>query len=203
MSYLKFIRTVKPSLLDPTQKPADEKARLEALRRYEIFNTPPEEIFRAYTELAALTLKTPIALMSFVESDKVHYKHAYGIDREGEVIDRQKSPCSIAIMSKEVSQFRYALADPCVLADEKNLAEAGYKFYAGAPMTTTDGFNIGILAVVDRNSRSYTAKELKTLKALAKEVMQEVELRLDKNDTLPHKEQRLREILAKIQLLSH
>lgn len=181
MAYVNIFRNLKrkPPSFDPTIKPADDKERVQALRQFEIFDTPSEEIFSAYTELAALTFHTPIGLMSFVEEDVVHYKQAYGVNRTGELVPRKNSPCSIAIMSKEVTLFRYALTDPCVLADESNLSEAGYKFYAGAPLITKDGFGIGMLAVVDREPREYSDEEVETLKQLAREVMYEIELRLE------------------------
>ena len=188
MNYINIVRNIKSSLpksFDPTLKPEHDGERAAAMKRFEIYDTPSEEIFSAYTELAALSFKTPIALMSFVDVDTVFYKQAYGVERTGQIVSRKNSPCSLAIMSKEVTQFRYALSEPCVLADEKILAEAGYKFYAGAPMVTKDDFAIGILAVVDKAPRVYTDEELIQLKALAAEVMREVELRyeLRRNNT--------------------
>lgn len=184
MAYVNINRNLRkaPPTFDPTVVPVNEADRLKALRRFKIFDTPSEEIFSAYTELAALTFRTPIGLMSFVDEDTVHYKQAFGVERTGQLVPRKNSPCSIAIMAKEVVLFRYALTDPCVLADEKNLAEAGYKFYAGAPLTTSDGFNIGMLAVVDRVPRTYSDEELDHLKRLASETMMEVQLRLGSND---------------------
>lgn len=182
MAYINIVRNVKsshPTSFDPTQKPGDDDERVKALRRFEILDSPSEEIFSAYTELAALTFCTPIALMSFVDRDTTYYKQAYGVNRTGQSVPRKNSPCSIAIMNKEIALFRYALSDPCVLADEKNLAEEGYKFYAGAPLTTKDDFNIGMLAVVDKVPRTYSDEELQSLRQLAYEVMREVECRID------------------------
>lgn len=179
--YINIIRNVKniPVSFDPTFRPANDLQRINALKTFDIFDTPSEEIFSAYTELAALTFKTPIALMSFVGDDYVFYKESFGVNRTGQLVNRKKSPCTIAILSGEVTVFRYALTDPCVLADEKNLGEAGYKFYAGAPLITTDGYNIGMLAVVDRSPRVYSDNELVSLQQLARDVMREIELRLE------------------------
>jgi GAF domain-containing protein len=112
-----------------------------------------------------------------VDSDTVHYKQAYGVERTGQLVPRKNSPCSIAILHSEVTLFRYALSDPCVLADDGKLAEVGYKFYAGAPLVTSDHFNIGMLAVVDKVPRHYSAEEMNKLRLLAAEVMQEIEFR--------------------------
>lgn len=205
MAYVNINRNLRrtPKNFDPKAVPDNEVERLKALRRFKIFDTPSEEIFSAYTELAALTFRAPIGLMSFVEEETVHYKQAYGVERTGQLVPRKNSPCSIAILNKEVVLFRYALTDPCVLADEKNLAEAGYKFYAGAPLTTSDGFNIGMLAVVDRVPRTYTDEELDRLRQLAEETMREVQFRLDSRDktSLLAFNQRLKALHARVESL--
>lgn len=204
MSYVNINRKLKGgSAFDPTTKPDNDQERVAALRRLEIFDTPSEEIFSAYTELAALTFNTPIALMSFVDVDAVHYKQAHGVDRTGQIVPRKNSPCSIAILHNEVTLFRYALTDPCVLADEEKLAEVGYKFYAGAPLVTANKHNIGMLAVVDKKPREYSSEELSRLKQLATDVMGEIEFRLaTKNKSAtPELNERLKIIHAKVALL--
>ena len=180
MSYLKIVRSARPDQepLDPTAKAPNDAERAKALHRLEILGSPSEEIFSTITELAALTFHTPIALMSFVDADHVFYKQAAGVDKTGLLVDRKKSPCSLAILNSEVTTFRYELADPCVIADKEKLSGAGYKFYAGAPMFTSDGYAIGILAVVDRVYRVYSKEEEQILKDLAKLTMAEVEFRL-------------------------
>lgn len=203
MGYINIIRRLKtgvPPTYDPHSKPDKDAERAGVMRRYKIFDTPSEEIFSAYTELAARSLRTPIALMSFVDDDHVFYKETYGVNRTGELVHRKNSPCSVAIMSKEVTQFRYALSDPCVLADEKTLAEAGYKFYAGAPMITPDGYSIGILAVVDKEPRVYSPEEMDLLKKLSEEVMNEIEFRLEllKNPDVQILNGRLQKIRSKL-----
>ena len=205
MTYVNISRNLRrtPTTFDPTAVPENEAERLKALRRFKIFDTPSEQIFSAYTELAALTFRTPIGLMSFVDQDTVHYKQAYGVERTGQLVPRKNSPCTIAIMSHEVVLFRYALTDPCVLADEKNLSEIGYKFYAGAPLTTDDGFNIGMLAVVDKVPRIYTEEELDCLKRLASETMLEVQCRMDARNraSLLSFNQRLRALKTRVESL--
>jgi GAF domain-containing protein len=205
MSYLKVNRSVKysPASFDPLQKMNDEDARLKALRKLGIFNTPSEEIFSIYAELAARSLKTPIGLMSFVEEDSVYYKEAFGSPVRGEVVPKKNSPCSIAIQSNEVVTFRYKLTEPCVLADEKQLAEVGYKFYAGAPLTTSDGFRIGMLAVADRELRTYSEGDLSLLKKISEEIIPIIEYRaqLSKAKDIALFNNKLKELRARIDAL--
>lgn len=205
--YINIVRNIKnkPVSFDPAFRPANDSQRILALRRFKIFNTPSEEIFSAYTELAALTFKTPIALMSFVDEEQVFYKESYGVSRTGQVVSRKNSPCTLAILNAEVTVFRYALTDPCVLADEKNREGAGYKFYAGAPLVTTDGFNIGMLAVVDRKPREYSDDELDRLQELSREVMTEIEFRsaVTTNLSIPQLNNRLNRLHSRVEALRH
>lgn len=75
IGYINIVRNIKnkPVSFDPAFRPANDSPRILALRRFKIFNTPSEEIFSAYMGLAALTFKTPIALMSFVDAEQVFY----------------------------------------------------------------------------------------------------------------------------------
>jgi GAF domain-containing protein len=125
---------------------------------------------------------TPIALISFVDEDTVFYKESFGVNRTGELVARKNSPCTLAILNDEITLLRYALSDPCVLADTKNLEEAGYKFYAGAPLRTKENFNIGMLAVVDKKSREYSDEQLHELTLLAAEVINEINFRLSEHN---------------------
>jgi GAF domain-containing protein len=180
MGYVKIVRNFKTEgkPFDPFVRPSNDAERLKALHELNIMNTSSEEIFSLYTELAARMFTTPIALISFVDQDTVFYKESFGVNRTGELVARKNSPCTLAILNDEITLLRYALSDPCVLADTKNLEEVGYKFYAGAPLKTKDNFNIGMLAVVDKKSREYSDEQLHELKLLAAEIMNEITLRL-------------------------
>jgi sigma-B regulation protein RsbU (phosphoserine phosphatase) len=54
----------------------------------------------------------------------------------------------------------------------------GLRFYAGVPLTTNDGFNLGTLCVIDQQPRKLTDDEVASLSDLASVVMDELELRL-------------------------
>jgi GAF domain-containing protein len=204
MGYVKIVRNFKTEgkNLDPFVRPANDVHRVEALRKLKVMNTSSEEIFSLYTELAARMFITPIALISFVDEDTVFYKESFGVKRTGELVARKNSPCTLAILNDEITLLRYALSDPCILADTKNLEEAGYKFYAGAPLKTFDNFNIGMLAVVDKKSREYSDEQFEQLKTLANEVMNEISLRLtDQNSKNPDINVRVKDLRSRIDAL--
>jgi GAF domain-containing protein len=204
MGYVKIVRNFKTEAkaFDPDARPSNDVQRVQALHKLNIMNTSSEEIFSLYTELAARMFMTPIALISFVDQDTVFYKESFGINRTGELVARKNSPCTLAILNDEITLLRYALSDPCVLADTKNLEEAGYKFYAGAPLKTADNFNIGMLAVVDKKSREYSDEQLDQLKMLATEVVNEISLRLsEQNSSKANVNARIKILRSRIEAL--
>ncbi|HVE66132.1 MAG TPA: GAF domain-containing protein, partial [Thermoanaerobaculia bacterium] len=62
-------------------------------------------------------------------------------------------------------------ANPLVAADPK------LRFYAGAPLITEEGFPVGTLAVLDVVPRELSRGQLESLRALARQVVAQLELR--------------------------
>ncbi|WP_411274213.1 ATP-binding protein [Daejeonella sp.] len=157
--------------------PENDIRRIEALRRYQILNSPPEHAFDNVAKLATQIFGVPISLISLVDANKVFFKANIGMGDEI-VEDRGDSLCSLAVMNTEVTVFENAPDEPCLMANPNVAGSLGLKFYAGAPLTTHDGFHIGTVCVIDKETRSFSEKEKVILEGLAKIVMDEIELRL-------------------------
>ena len=156
--------------------PSNEPERLAALRGYSILDTPAEAEFDDFTQLAAQIVGVPIALISLVDGRRQWFKSKVGLDATE--IPRDISFCGHAILGREVFEVPNALEDerfrdnPFVTGDPK------VRFYAGAPLTTPDGHNIGTLCVIDRVSRHLTAEQREALARLGRQVVTLLELRL-------------------------
>ena len=177
--------------------PDDEADRIAAVRRYETLDTPPDGAFDRITALAARIFDVPIAIVSVVDTDRVWFKSVHGLAGVDEV-GRDPGLCASAILQHEPWIVNDAAADPRTLANPLVAGELGLRFYAGVPLTTSDGYNLGTLCVIDRRPRAVTPAETASLEDLASLVMDELELRLLARRTVA-REERLRheaEVLA-------
>ena len=189
------------AVVDPSIIPADEPARLAAIRRYDILDTPPDGAFDRITALAARVLNAPIAIVSIVDHDRIWFKSHHGL--EVEQIGRDPGLCASAILQDGPWIINDAPRDPRALANPLVAGDFGLKFYAGVPLRTSDGHNLGTLCILDFEPRELSADATATLEDLAKMVVDELELRLASR--LAIAEAREREYLkdALMGMLSH
>lgn len=155
---------------------AAERLRLAAVNRYEILDTPPDGSFDRITRLAARIFGVPIATITIVDHDRIWFKSKYGIDAEQ--IGRDPGLCASAVLEYEPWIVEDAATDPRTLENPLVRGELGLRFYAGAPLRTADGYNLGTLNIIDREPRLLRDDEVDTLKMLADIVVDELELRL-------------------------
>src|ERR1051326_4533408 len=153
-----------------------EEARLAALRRYEILDTPPDPAFDRITTLAARLFRVPIALISIVDRNRIWFKSHHGTDLTE--TGREPGLCDSVIERQGALVISDATLDPTAHANPLAAGDLGVQFYAAVPLTTPDGFNLGALCIVDTSPRELGDGELATLHDLAAIVMDELEVRL-------------------------
>jgi len=153
-----------------------EADRLTAVRRYDILDSPPDGAFDRICALAARFFDVPIATVTIVDEDRIWFKACAGLD----VVQIPRVPglCASAILQDDVYVISDGLTDPRVASNELIHGEMGVRFYAAAPITTSDGYRLGTVNVIDVKPRTVTEQEMQTLRDLAAIVMDELELRL-------------------------
>jgi GAF domain-containing protein len=155
--------------------PDNEEQRLAKLRSLHILDTHEENgTFKHIAAIAARMFNVPIALVNFVEKDYVVTKARVGLDGETQM-SRSISLCSLAVLRSDVTVFENAQVEPCLLANPLVIGEFGLRFYAAAPLTTSDGFHIGAVCIVDKEPREFSASDQKMLVSLAAIVMDEIQ----------------------------
>jgi GAF domain-containing protein len=155
--------------------PPDEPARLDALARYQVLDSGAEKSFDDIAQLAGFICKSPIALVSLVDQDRQWFKARLGLDVAE--TPRDHAFCAHAILTSEVMVVEDATKDARFNDNPLVLGDPHIRFYAGAPLITSDHFKLGSLCVIDRNPRKLSAEEKTALEALSRLVMTALELR--------------------------
>lgn len=155
--------------------PANETARLEALRRYEVLDTPPEKEFDDLCYLASHICGTPVALISLIDQDRQWFKAKLGSDLSE--TSRDIAFCAHAILDHDIFVVEDATKDKRFAQNPMVTSEANLRFYAGAPLLTPDGFTVGTICVVDQKPRKLSPEQLDAMRALGRQVINQLELR--------------------------
>lgn len=158
-------------------RPENDAERVEALLRYNILDTPAEDAFDRITKLAARLFNIPIALVSLVDENRAWFKSCQGFNLSE--VPRNDSICNFAVLCNEVLIVPDTHKDDRFACNPFAMAEPGLRFYAGAPLITRDGYNLGTLCLLDSQPHdNLSAEQRQTLIDLAAMVMDELELRL-------------------------
>ncbi|WP_243455585.1 GGDEF and EAL domain-containing protein [Sphingosinicella sp. BN140058] len=169
---------------------AAEAARLDALRQLNLLDTPPSESFDRITRMASQLFGLPVAAVSLTDENRQWFKSRVGIDHWS--IPRDKAPCGEVALARTTVVLPDLLDDACY--STSLLAEQGVRFYAGAPLITSDGHGLGALCVLGTEPRQVTEAEMAALGDLAAMVMSQIELqhafgRIDPASGLPNRTQ--------------
>jgi diguanylate cyclase (GGDEF)-like protein len=152
-----------------------EALRLDALERQQITDTPRDESFDRVVRLACAALEAPIGAVTFIEGERQWLKAREGVDISE--TPRDVSFCTHTIQNSDVMVVEDATKDPRFANNPLVTAENGIRFYAGAPITTREGFNLGALCVIDHIPRRINQRDRELLKDMAQIVVSEMELR--------------------------
>jgi PAS domain S-box-containing protein len=157
-------------------KPAwNEQDRLKAIEAYDILDTPKEEEFNDIVRMAAEACNVPVSLITFIASDRQWFKAATGTAMTETPLD--VSICSHAIRQDDLFVVPDATEDERFTNNPLVKGDPNIRFYAGALLKTPDGLPLGTVCVLDFKPRTLSDKEVSTLKALARQVMTQLELR--------------------------
>ncbi|MFI5845645.1 GAF domain-containing protein [Catenuloplanes sp. NPDC051500] len=152
-------------------------ARLAAVYRYEILDTPRDGTFEGVARIAARQFRVPIATVTIVDADRVWFAAAEGLPGVTQ-IGTEPGLCASAVLHAGPYVVNNALVDPRTMDHPLVRGALNLRFYAAAPITTRDGHHLGTVNVIDSAPRDITDDETSLLTELAGLVAQHLELRL-------------------------
>jgi diguanylate cyclase (GGDEF)-like protein len=164
----------------PQSVETDEAARLEMLSQLGVFDSDPDGRFDDFLQLASQICRTPIALISLVDKERVWFKARLGL-RVKEV-PREGAFCAHTILQTEPLIISDAREDPRFKRSRLVTSQPFARFYAGVPLLTSTGQALGTLCVIDSISRELNADQVESLQVLARQVMALLEARRSRSD---------------------
>jgi PAS domain S-box-containing protein len=155
--------------------PAFEAKRLAALDGYEILDTPRERDFDDVAEMAAAICETPIAVINLISADRQFFKAEVGLGVRETPLD--SSFCAKAILEEDFLVVPDATKDARFNCNPLVTGAPHLRFYAGALLKTAEGLPIGTVCVLDYKPRDLSPVQAKSLRVLARQVMNQLDLR--------------------------
>nr|WP_294781137.1 ATP-binding protein [uncultured Flavobacterium sp.] len=154
--------------------PENELQRLAALKRYNILDSLPDNAFDDATKLVAYICGVPIAHISFIDEDRQWFKSEIGIGVSE--IPREISFCQYTILDSKMVEINDTFLNERFKDDPNVTGGFNVRFYAGIPLTTPDGYNIGTLCAIDHVVKELNDNQRNALSIVAKHVIAQLEV---------------------------
>ena len=167
-------KTTEPAIAAPS--PSNEAKRLQKLLSYRVLDTSPEPIYDEITATAARICNTPIALISLIDVGRQWFKSKVGINATQ--TPRNHAFCAYTILQEEVMIVSDTWRDERFANNPLTTGAPHIRFYAGAPLMSAEGFALGSLCVIDTQPRQLTLSQVRTLKQLANDTVNQLERQL-------------------------
>jgi PAS domain S-box-containing protein len=174
-----FFSVTGPSLQSEIaiMKSWNESDRVAALHRYEILDSASEADFSDFVQIASDICDVPIAAINLIDGNR-HWSLA-GIEHGDQELPLNRSICAHAILQSDLFVVSDLSVDMRFLDNPLVSHGPKLRFYAGAQLENPRGLPIGTVCVMDYKPRpnGLSARQSFTLKALARQIMAQLELR--------------------------
>ncbi|KAF2514849.1 GAF domain-containing hybrid sensor histidine kinase/response regulator [Flavobacterium foetidum] len=181
--------------------PHNEAERLDALKRYNILDTLPDNAFDDATALVSYICGVPIAYISFIDESRQWYKSEIGLGVSE--VPREITFCRYTIMDSKLVEIPDTLLNERFKNDPNVIDGFKIRFYAGVPLTTPDGYHIGVLCAADHVPRNLNDSQRNALQIVARHVINTLELGTKNNELASQKKIAERAVAAKDSFLAN
>jgi diguanylate cyclase (GGDEF)-like protein/PAS domain S-box-containing protein len=189
------------------KKLMSESERLQELYSMHVLQTEPDAVLDEFCERVAKLFNVPSCVVSLVLEDRQWFKSSFGCPVElaqARETPRDISFCTHVVDSRQPLIVREISKDPR-FNNNPLVKKYGFGFYAGFPLTTSQGNVLGSLCLYDNRPRLFTDREIELLGLFSERVMAHLELCRELERTRAS-EERLRKSemqLAEAQQLAH
>ena len=181
--------------------PENELQRLAALKRYNILDTLPDDAFDDATRLVSYICGVPIAHISFIDEDRQWFKSEIGIGVSE--VPREITFCNYTILDTEIVEINDTHINERFKDDPNVTGGFNVRFYAGVPLTTPDGYNIGTICAIDHVVKELNDNQRNALSIIAKHVIAQLELGTKNNQLYTQRKIAERAVFARDSFLAN
>jgi GGDEF domain-containing protein len=143
-----------------------ETARLQAVSRFATLGQAAVAAAERGAQAAAALLDANVGLCTLVERHRVRVVAQVGLDAVAE-LPREPGLCVATVSAGRARIVERADLDRRTCAHSLVRGPASLRFYAGVPLRTSDGFDVGTLAAASRDHRFPEPRRMAALEAIA------------------------------------
>ncbi|MDP9476158.1 MAG: GAF domain-containing protein [Actinomycetota bacterium] len=156
-----------------------EAARLAALERLDAVRHDADRVLQVLVDDAREAFGTDLCSVNLVLSESLFFFSAWSGDLPEDLAragrgPRERMACR-HVVGSEAPLVVEDFPNSGGLEDEPVYEDYGVRFYAGAPLVTSDGHVVGSLCLLDAQPREFGERELALLRAFARAVVGRLE----------------------------
>ncbi|WP_017475397.1 EAL domain-containing protein [Pseudomonas sp. PAMC 26793] len=154
--------------------PPNEVERLTEVAKFCPPDSDYDDVFEKIVEMASAYFNAPIALISIVDKHRQWFKARVGLTETQ--TSREVSFCAYSTLDNSLLEVLDATLDARFKHNPLVTGPPHIRYYAGAPLTTEDGFTLGSLCIIDTVSRPpMTERDSAMLNGFAELVMMRIQ----------------------------
>ncbi len=149
--------------------PEKELRRLQSVHRFLKLDLKVREELQKIIQQLIVLCDVPVAMITLMDDKSQFIQCSIGTDLEE--VPLEQTFCQHAIVQYEFLQIEDTRIDSRTASNPFVVYPPFVRFYAGMPLTTDEGLNVGTICIFDTQPRKLDDAESKMIKAMARQVI--------------------------------